>query len=207
VIELEDWDDVVCSRGPSLGPRELRPAKSTEGQMREILGEMEVFLQYGGTMNYSGSTGGDGESGGRPPGSEFAAHDHWRERYNRAFNKRKVVDDAREALEAMRKQKRVEVVPETEAELQARILKEGVGWGVTEIANHCRCTEKMVRRARENGKVAVEDGKGVVERNLDRLERQEEARKMRERGLTMRQIATLLGVNVATVQRDLANVA
>lgn len=180
---------------------ELPP--NLEREMRQVLAEMEVWFQYGSTMNFAQSGGGGDGGSGRPPGSSSPDHDYWRDRFDRAFNKGAVLDEARESLKAMRYQKRVKVKPETEAELEARIVREGEGWGITDIANHCRCTEKMVRKARERAGVSLEDGKGIVRRNLDREERQVEAQAMRKRGLTIRQIAQMLKCDVATVHRDL----
>jgi hypothetical protein len=179
---------------------------SDESDFRQILGQMEVWLSYGTIMNLASSRGGDGSSG-RPPGDEHPAHLVWRERWDRAFNKRKVLEDAQEALEGMLKQKVQAVVPETQGELEARVLREGEGWGVVEIAQHCRCTEKFARKSRLRGGVSLEDGKAIVQRRVEREQRVQEAREMRDRGLTLRQIAMQLGCNAATIQRDLASAA
>ena len=172
-------------------------------EMRQILAEMEL-LSYGSTANWEPATSSGERTYGIPPGCSFAAHDLWRRRYESATYKVRVVERAREALEAMRKQKRLEVEPETEAELEARIVSEGVGWGLQDIANHCRVTPKMARRARERLNVDVETGKPCKAPRRPLTERQLQAQALKARGLTLKQIGVFLGVDTATVSRDLA---
>src|ERR1017187_6927973 len=110
---------------------------TVETRMRQVLADMEVWLSYGATQNWQPTRGGD--AGGLPQDPR-AEHLYWRGRYEHAINKTRIVELATESLEAMRKQKRVQIVPETEVQLEARVIKDGVGWTVSDIANHCRCT-------------------------------------------------------------------
>jgi hypothetical protein len=196
--DIGDWDEAVNTRGP-VRPRLPR---SLETDFRQLLGEMEVWMSYGPAMNLSPTRGGDGTSG-RPSGEEHPAHLHWRERWERAFNKQKVCDDAREALEGMRHQKRVVEVPETQVELETRIVgKCREGWTVEQVANECRCTTKLVRAAWAVAQAG--DRESENKRRLPKGERAERVQAMRAEGLTMRQIGMLLKVDPMTVHRDLA---
>lgn len=91
-------------------------------------------------------------------------------------------------------------VQETMADLHARIIRDGEGWSVREVAVSMRCTEREVRRARRAAFVAVESGLAVVPVDGSRVGR---VRAMREAGMTVTQIAALVGVDKATVSRDL----
>ncbi len=179
---------------------------SIEAEYRQLLLQMECWCSYGTTMNFSSSRGGDSSSD-RPAGESWPLHLEWASRWNKATSKGIVLIQAREAFERRQKQLRIEVVPETQAELEARIIKDGEGWSVRDIAQSCRCTEKMVRKARERANVSADTGKPIVKRKPEAPERLSEALAMRKRGLTLKQIGAILHCDAATVQRDLAKAA
>lgn len=89
---------------------------------------------------------------------------------------------------------------ETMADLHARIVRDGGGWSVREVAVSMRCTEREVRKARKLALMAVETGLAVVPADGSRGER---VRALRDAGMTVTQIALLVGVDKATVSRDL----
>lgn len=169
---------------------------SVESEFRQVLGEMEVWLQYGTTVNFAPTRGGS-EGYGRPPGDENPAHLVWREKWDRAnpLDYERLLEEAREYLAGALHQKRVEVVPETQAELEARVVSEGDGWSVPDTARHCRCTETFVRKARMRAVAAAAESK------IDEAER---AKQLANDGFSERQIRMILNCGGSKIKRLLA---
>lgn len=127
---------------------------------------------------------------------------YWQQRYERAIHKEPVRQEAESVLEAWKRRPPVETTGETQSELEQRIVHDGQGWTVAQVAIHCRTTEKMVRRAR--AKAGAHPETGVLGRKpIQRNDRAEKAAQMRSEGLSYRSIGLFLGVNAATVERDL----
>jgi transposase len=122
---------------------------SVEGQFRQVLCEMELFMH--GTTASLDPSGIGGDGGGKPPtGESHPPHIEWRERWNRAIGthqQEKTLEAAVKDLKAYREgAKGRKVSGENIAELEERIVKKcGEGWTVEEVAQHCRCNPKLVR--------------------------------------------------------------
>lgn len=189
-------------------------------QIRSILANLEL-LAHGTITNYSPTGGGGVPDSKQPSGELKPPHEHWRRRWLLAVEcdeeteqreattittqRRDVIAKAQADLDSYRKRAEGEIVGETEEELEARIVRIGKGWSVNDVAQHCRCNPKFVRKARKKAGVNEHDGKGVVVDMVTRDERVDKARAMRARGLPLRAIAMHLGCDVATVHRDLAS--
>ena len=165
-----------------------------------ILLAMEM-LASGSITNYASNGGGVPDS--KPPAgvrldgaTELPMHTFWRERWNQAVGtaaKERVFDGATAELEAFRKApKRLNVVGETEAQLEERIAREGNGWPVEDVARHFKVTVTFVRRARLKASTPV-----VVD-VVDEIER---ARKLVAEGFTERQIRMLMGCGGSKLER------
>jgi hypothetical protein len=195
-----------------------------EQQMRSILAQLEM-LPHGSTANWSSTGRSRGGSYGRPPGDECPSHEYWRMRWERAVwddleeeqreaaivvtrHRRDVISKAQKDLNSYRKRAEGQVIGETEAELEARVVREGDGWTVEQTAQHCRCTPTFVRKARLKAGRSVVTGKAprdtVIEEPTDQHER---ARALAEDGHTERQIAWLTGLPKTTLRRILGRAA
>jgi hypothetical protein len=191
-------------------------------QIRSILANMEL-LAHGSTANWSPTGRSHGGSYGRPPGDEHPPHEHWAKRWEKAVyddleeeyreatmitrHRKRVIEKAQADLDSYRKRAEGRVVGESEESLEARVVREGTGWTIEEVAQHCRCTPTFVRRARRKAGIDEQHGKGIIVEMVTRDERAEKARAMRARGLPLRAIAMHLGCDVATIHRDLARAA
>lgn len=138
---------------------------------REVLARLEMLAQ-GSTQRFDASGGGGepdlpfgiGADGSGAPDSEYP-HLHWRTRILGArndYSRHKALEGARAELEGWRQ--RVvwtNSTIETWAELVDRIVGEGSGWSVREVANHCRCSERQVVKARNEAGLSVDKGQAL----------------------------------------------
>jgi DNA invertase Pin-like site-specific DNA recombinase len=117
--------------------------------------------------------------------------------------RRRVLERARTELEQLRG-RGVKPRPAGESIQQrnARIIAEGTGWTVREVAIHFRCGEREVRRVRAAAGREPEYGR-VPERDPDAERRRRRARELIDTGHTLAQIARLLSVSRSTIERDL----
>lgn len=139
-----------------------------------------------------------------PAGGKHAPHIQYREEWDRAITldeEQRVYSAAKKELEAWtRRQSTAIVAGETQDQLEKRIAKEGEGWTVEEVAQHCRVTPTFVRRARlKDGRdvrtgVKPEDVKSV-------FEAEDRALDLAAKGYTERQIAMLTKLSKTTVRR------
>lgn len=161
----------------------------------------------------------DEHPGGRRPPGDVGAHvfERW---YGEPFHtcsprckhkpsavndddRRAVVKDARAELAHLRGHgEREAVAVETLDELKKRIVKEGEGWTVREVALRMRCGQRVVRDARAAAGREPDLGK-LPEPAPDVEARRARARSMAANGYTLAQIARLLDVSRSTVERDL----
>lgn len=171
-----------------------------ETEFRQVLADMEVWLQYGSTSSFEPVTSSGERTYGRPSGDGRPVHLLWRERWVSAsvFERPGVLEDARVELAGLLKQKRVVVVPETVTELEARVVREGEGWSVADTARYCRCTETFVRRARSRASAA---------RVVVLGDRRERVLELVAQGLSERQINMITGAARGTIRRAMGKAA
>jgi hypothetical protein len=159
-----------------------------DATMAQLLAELSL-LPHGSTTSYnpSGSGGDSSESQGgkRPPGESYPDQERLRDAYVRCWTdhgRERVIEDARRTLREWRG-----IIPrpsprdETLDELKARIVREGDGWSVRDVALHMRCSERLVIDAR----------------------REHEMHELRRQGKSDQEIAERLGVHRTTVTRTL----
>lgn len=116
-----------------------------------------------------------------------------------------VIDTAGDELRHLRGNGRGQVSKpkgETLEQLKARIVKDGEGFPLKEVAINFRCGERIVRAAREEAGREPAFGR-VPEAGPDAEARRARALELKDEGLTVTQIAKLLGVHRSTVERDL----
>jgi hypothetical protein len=169
--------------------------------VRQLLAEMEL-LAHGGVTAWNSS--GRGKAGSRPPSGESGPpHVEWRERFDAAplGEWPVLLEEARGELEGWRR-RTAPAVGEWKS-LGDLIIEDGVGWDPDAVARRFGVSAAYVCRIRLRRKVAIEDGRGEEpDRKLSRDERRRRVRDLKDQGMTVRQIATLLNVSVGTVAAD-----
>lgn len=131
---------------------------------RQVLGEMEVWLQFGSTTNFSSDGGGGAVTGGnRPPGDEHPPAERWREEWSKRGDRINVLKEAEADLKRLRfgppPEDRPELKPETLDELHARIVQEGANCSVREVENHLKVSSSIIRAARRRAGVSADYGR------------------------------------------------
>lgn len=187
-------------------------------EMRGVLAQLETCSHVPARV-YGPSGGGrssDSPLGGeRPPGDEghvkFARwygppfHEPTREHPGSQDDeqRKQVIRFARRELEHLRGHSvRKRPAGETREQRDKRIVKEGEGFTVKEVALRFRCGERDVRRARADAEREPEFGR-EPEPTADAKARRDRARELERQGLKLAQIARILGVHRSTVERDL----
>jgi hypothetical protein len=95
------------------------------------------------------------------------------------------------------------VTGESEAERAKRIVKEGEGWGMHDVANPLNVPVGEVRRARVAHQRDPWDGRPARTQKLSPDERQRRAAEWAAQGVPATVIAGRLDVKVITIRRDL----
>jgi hypothetical protein len=178
-------------------------------EFRQVLAELEM-LPHGTTQSFNASGSGYADAKD-PTGESFPPHLQYRAEWEGAR------DDARREyilkcaiadLHRFRARPKVTVPlqEETAAELEARVVREGVGWGVEETARHCRCTTTFVRKSRMKAGAHPQTGKLPQEKEPPR-DKVEHAKQLAGDGLSERQIVMLTGLPKTTVRRVLGRAA
>lgn len=185
--------------------------------MRYWLGQLAV-CSHATTATWAPtgrSGGGKALGGSRPPGDLGA------EQYARAYglpfhqptptdpgakddaHRGRLVGQVRAEVQHLRGHVAVDrPLPESTAELEQRIVLEGEDYEPGEASVRFRCTPTMVRRARRAAGRNEETGRADAA-SLPTAERRKRTQALKQQGKTVSQIARLLGVDKATVSRDL----
>jgi hypothetical protein len=177
-------------------------------QIHQVLIELEL-VSHGTTANWS-PTGRGGGGPALPPGELRPPHVYWRERWLDAVDEedqRRVLAGARVELASLRKRSEVKIRVETEEELEARIVREGLGEPVDIVATAMRCTGTFVRKARLKAGVSVTTGHAPKDVTVGTMDQQEHARELAENGMTERQIQFITRLPKTTVRRILGRAA
>lgn len=97
---------------------------------------------------------------------------------------------------------------ETLTQLEARIVKDGEGWTVKQVATALRVGERLVITARRQADREPDFGKRPAhEPEPDLVERRARATELRDKGHSVTSIALILHVDKATISRDLRRTA
>lgn len=169
----------------------------SDREMRQVLAEM-ALLSYGPTTRFDKSGGRSSEhpGGKQPSGDSNPLHEIWAERWAEAPTAQ-TLQEAREALESVRKRVESAYTEETEAQLYARIVKEGEGWPIADVARSLSVTATQVRKARRQHKREVEFGKVVVDALI--VSREDRVLSLYRQGLSSAQISAQTEVKKQTV--------
>jgi hypothetical protein len=178
-------------------------------EFAQVLAEM-TLLMYGPVSRFDKSGGRSSEhpGGKRPQGDSNPLHREFAERYARATGeakRRETLNEAREALSGVLKRSEGAYVEETWEQLRDRIVKEGEGWALRDVAVALKVTETQARKARRQKDREVEFGLPTTERK--ELPNPERAVHLASQGLTQREIAAQLDCHKTQVARWLAKAA
>lgn len=138
--------------------------------------------------------------GSRPPHGDESPATYWRERFAKASSEheqRLAVDGARAELRRIRRRPFAVVEYDNADELAQRVIDEGEGFPIVDVAIALRCTPKFVRRARIAHECEPERGQRVA---LDELTPEA----LLEAGLSIRQVSAVVGVPRSTLAERLA---
>lgn len=197
---------------------EDRRRADLDREMREVLSALNLFSHVQ-AMGYEptgrGRSSDEPLGGSRPPGDidhvvfarEYGPpfHESTRRHPGARTNTRRfqVLEHAKEELKQLRgKHARRQPAAESLAARNERMVREGEGWTVREVAIHFRCGENEVRRARKDAGREPDLGKRP-ERDISAERRRARARELADRGHPVAQIARLLDVSRSTIERDL----
>jgi len=131
---------------------------------RQVLGEMEVWMHFGSTTNFSSDGGGGAVTGGnRPPGDEYPPAERWRDEWNKRGDRVNVWKEAEADLKRLRfgppPEDRPEIKPETLDELHARIVQEGANCSIREVERTLKVSSTIIRTARRRAGVTADYGR------------------------------------------------
>jgi hypothetical protein len=192
-------------------------------EMNQLLAEMQL-LPHGTITNYS-PTGTAGAADSKlPTGESRPPHLYWARRWELAVARDEeteqregakvtkarttVLEAARAELEAWRHRPAdAKSFAEPEQSEDARMISEGKGWPVGDVAQKFRCTPTRVRRVRLKAGVSVTNGKGATLATVDTTNQREHARELAENGATERQIEFITKLPKTTVRRVLGRAA
>lgn len=174
-------------------------------EMRSVLAKLEM-VSAGTTTSLGSSGGGSNDSPLPVSGDHNPPHLLYRRLFGQAgtdSRRRDVLDQAKAELAHLTgRAPREKPVGETRQERDARIAQEGEGYTVKEAAVRFRCGERDVVNARKAGDRRIDNGARVAplaDASHDR--KLEEVHRLRDQGLTIRQIGMTLGLSSATVGR------
>lgn len=169
-------------------------------QARQLLAEL-ALVSCGTITAYAPSS--RSGAGPRAPttGDQWPAHHELLHRLAEAVSARQVEDAltwARAELDALRRTpQNAKITGESEAERAKRIVNEGEGWGMHDVANTLNVPVGEVRQARVAHQRDPLDGRPVRPTPAPR----DRACQMHERGVSTREIARLLDKHQTQVMR------
>lgn len=180
-------------------------------QMRDVLAQIETCSHVPaagwGPKGRSRSSD-EHPGGGRPPGDtghtrfahaygppfSEATNAYWQARTDE--DRQRVLDEARAELAHIRGQtERPRVAGETSEQRNRRIVTEGEGFTVREVAIRFRCGERDVRRARTEADREPELGHEIESPDRHRV------RELHGKGRTIASLTIQFGVSRSTVER------
>lgn len=204
-------------------------------KMQRVLFEMKWLLPWGSTTRYDPTGGGGVPDSKMPAGvrldgrTEETPHELWKRHWDHTYHsprqpqscdlcargnsqtgshgRERVYRAAKEDLVAWRKRPAVHVVEETSDDLDARIVREGQGWSVKDVAQHFKCTPTRVRQARLTAGANATTGKLENAAPIDTIDESIRAQELARKGLSEKQIRMILKCGGSKVGRLLGKVA
>lgn len=195
----------------------LEKPSSLANDMQRILFEMKWLLPWGAIASYN-ATGGGGVPSSKPPAgvrlegaSEELPHVYWLRRWNETFGlerKEAIYQAARKELDSWRKRPKVKVREETREDFERRLVEEGEGWTVDDVARSFKCLPRQVREICRRHGVPVKSNKiGKMPQGLKAIDEAQHAREMAANGMPEKHIRMILGCGGSKLQRLLKEAA
>jgi hypothetical protein len=173
-------------------------------RVRQLLAELAT-LPHGATQTFQATSRSRGTHiSGRPQGEATPPHEELEQAYRDASSDRQraaVVDRMRATLKHWRGQGRTAATVESKEKRDARIVSEGEGWEVQDVAVRFRCTPTAVRRARLAAGRTADLGRATAATRppVEDRSQLERARELRANGMSFRQVEMLTGVPRSTL--------
>ena len=177
--------------------------RELDKEMRAVIVRLQLVSQVAARA-YGGGGGMGGHPSSKPPAGE--AHPEWERLladYNVALDdagRTRVLERAKQALGAWRRSHGAIVAA---VNLDTLVVEDGEGYDAEMVAQRYGLTAAHVRRIRQRAGRRPDDGSNPDAKRLPREQRRAEARRMREKGMSTRQIAAVLGVGQSTIVEDL----
>jgi hypothetical protein len=205
------WDSTLALVAPYGSRGTVRPMTPDVATVMRaawpVLMRLEL-VQHGSTANLDPTHGSRNVEGPDvPQGESNPPHVIYRERIANAASgalAEVALEDARDELRHCVKRTRAVGTEETLSELKARIVADGGGWTPHEVSIVARCTTRLVRVARMEANRHPENGYPLPPEGVDVWTW---AADLRERGLSLRQVALATGLKRSTLAERLARVA
>jgi hypothetical protein len=178
----------------------LSTVADMDAAVRTILARMEL-LSYGSVSRMGGRR--SAESPGAPSGEAHPLHERFARLFAEAVDAeamRTVLQLAEAELDAARRRRFVIETAETLDDLCARIVADGWGIEAEECARAMRTSASIVRRARLDAGRHPDTGGALPEKRGDAITW---ARDLDAAGLSIRQIASVVGMPQTTLYRAL----
>jgi hypothetical protein len=166
--------------------------------IHQVLAELEL-ISHGQTQAWNASGGHDAEGRVSPPGELDPPHLRFRRKWLEAtVEQRPGVLEAAELELRSIKHRHGQAPAMSDREVLERRILEAKGWTAGEVAQSLRTTVSTVRRVRVANGLDAADG---TAQTLSGAADGARAREMRERGMSERQIALILGAAKSTARR------
>lgn len=180
-------------------------------RMSEILLRLSL-LPHGATQAWNPSGGHSGEPDDRAVSQaarpDPMTHAAFAQRYARVRTdpaREDVIRDAQHTLDLLSRTRDWMNLQDAPCITDEQIiLVDAVGWEPEAVAQHYRMLARHVRKIRQAAGVSTETGYPLEAVVLDIGEKRARARELRARGLSIKQIAMILGIGVGSAHRYLS---
>jgi hypothetical protein len=173
-----------------------------DSEMNKLVLEL-TMMPHGTTPSYGSSGGGHADS--KPPtGDSHPEVDHLVKLYQAAWSipaRERVIGMAKQELESWRTKRKPAA---SEKSLDEVILEDGEGFAAEMVAQRYGLAVGHVCRIRARAGRNPQTGTSLDAQSLPRDARRAEARRMKDKGMSNRQIGAILACDEITVRRDLA---
>lgn len=190
----------------AVEPREelaehVRERERLDREMQRVVTAL-TMMPHGTTQGFGGPGGGHPASKA-PTGDAHPEVDELAASYRAALSNAGRRDVLARAVATLQGWRRKRVVLTSEKSLDEIILDDGEGYSAEMVASRYGLSIGHVARIRQRAGRSAVDGTDPKASSLPREERRAEARRMRDKGMSSRQIARVLGVSQTLVMADL----
>jgi len=181
-----------------------KPREQLDAEMTDAVLRLQLMPQVGAQRF---NTSGHSHPDSRPPpgvGTElgYPEYERLRDEYNAAetdWRREAVLNKALQAIQTWHPQQRE--LPDLD--IEQLVLQDGEGYEAEHVARRFGVATSYIHNIRRRGGVRADDGMPLDTSKLSLGDRRVEVRRLREKNLTVRQIAVIVGVSTYTVSMDI----